>query len=235
MGTRSMGRTFDYVPRLVEANNDYLVRHTAAARELAPIDLWNKMTWWTAGAVTDQGSEGACVGHGVTQEAMSSPVRVKLQHPDLIAHGVYRRAQQIDEWEGEAYDGTSVRAGMLVGRDLGWWQSFYWAKNMDELRVALELGPVVIGVAWHESMYATTTAGLVVVEGPTTAGHCLLITGFSPNYNRTGPRFRWRNSWGRSYGLNGNGYIAPNDLDGILFGDGNEAAVAEQQGYGTVK
>lgn len=545
-----MDRTFDYIPRLVEANNSYLVRHTAVARELAPINLWTQQTWWSAGAVTDQGSEGACVGHGVTQEAMSSPVRVKLRYPDLIAHGVYRRAQQIDEWEGEcvdaetqcltrtgwksgdellegeeiltfdtetettrwavvervhrytskpyriwgvrgfqvaatdnhrwpvrmrpngsgfprpfrmtttaewrsgdeilraapcsdlptepkwdddlvelvawviteghyrpstrrgngvvvsqkvhldrvaelmarmgvagghlkqdgthtwelsgdlarqvreiaparatrvdwlasltqrqlrlfldvctladgcttdqagrqsrdtlgqktgaildgwlaaaalagqpvsraaqgsgsggdvetwtlrrsgslevrqlrpsvymtgpvwcpqtevgtfiarrggsifitgnSYDGTSVRAGMLVGRDQGWWKSFYWAKNMDELRIGLELGPVVIGVTWREGMYVTTSAGLVVVNGPVVGGHCLLITGFSPNYNRTGPRFRWRNSWGRVYGLNGNGYVSPDDLNGVLFRDGNEAAVPEQQGYGTV-
>jgi hypothetical protein len=229
------GRTFDYVPRLVEANLDYLVRDVEQVATLSIATLWKRSRWWTGGLVIDQGREGACVGFGVTGEAMASPVRQKFFDPivgmptvdraNTEALRVYHRAQEIDEWEGVNYEGTSVRAGMLVGRERGWWDGFRWAKNLDDLRFALELGPVVIGVTWRDGMYVVESDGDVRVIGGVVGGHCLLITGYSPDYAHRGPRFRWRNSWGPGYGLHGNGYIRPEDLDAVLFRDGNEAAV----------
>lgn len=207
----------DYVPRLVDANRAYRV--TAAPR-----DLNLQSRFWTPGAVvTDQGTEGACVGHGVVNEHMASPVRGKLFNPNATALHAYREAQKIDEWEGESYDGTSVRAGMLVGRQRGWWSGFSWAFNMAELRALLETGPVVIGVDWRSSMY-TAPGGRVNIDGYIVGGHCLLLTGYTPNWNRQGPHYRWRNSWGASYGVNGNAYIAAGDLYRILFAAGGEAA-----------
>lgn len=218
-----MERTFDYVPRLVEANRNYRVSQVV---ETSSFDLLGKPKWWTPGAVLDQGSEGACVGFGCTAEATASPVRARLKNATAIAHEVYYHAQTIDEWEGENYEGTSVRAGMLVGQERGWWESFYWAFNISQVRQALELGPVVIGVTWLSGMYHTAAKGMVDVSGHFVGGHCLLITGYSPNYWGTyGPRFRWRNSWGKTYGRTGDGFITPDALNDILFAQGGECAV----------
>jgi hypothetical protein len=225
--TQDNGRTFDYNARLVEANLNYLVRDLAASPDV-PISAspqYGVSRWWTGGPVLDQGAEGACVGFGVSQEAASSPVRVQGV-TDQTASTVYRRAKQIDEWEGVDYDGTSVRAGMMVGREKGWWDSFYWCKGMDDLRIALDFGPVVIGVDWLQDMYDTDENGIVDIGGRMVGGHCLLITGYSPNYSGKGKVARWRNSWSKGYGKNGNGYIRWADLDRILFRAGNEAAVA---------
>lgn len=241
------GRVFDYVPRLVDANLNYLIREAIPRRA-----DWNRSAWWTAGPITDQGSEGACVGHGVVQEYLSSPVRGRLaphqprnHAANLLALSVYNRAKEIDEWEGVDYDGTSVRAGLLVGREKGWWNGFYWAKNLDDVLIALQTpeeeggGPVIIGVEWREGMYKTSPGGLVVPGGPVVGGHCLLITGFSPRYrmsswskNGAQPMFRWRNSWGPDYGKNGNGYITPEHLDEVLFQARGEAAVVTQRQLG---
>jgi hypothetical protein len=218
--------TLDYAPRLVEANRAY--------RITADRDLSLQARYWTPGTVvTNQGAEGACVGHGVVNEYLASPVRGRpwvaggfvtpTQASNLTANDVYHDAQKIDEWEGEAYDGTSVRAGMLVGRQRGWWSGFQWAFTMPELRTALETGPVVIGVEWTESMYTAPNAQ-VRVSGSVVGGHCLLLTGYSPNWNKLGPHYRWRNSWGPSYGANGNAYIAAHSLSAILFDSGGEAA-----------
>jgi hypothetical protein len=210
--------TLDYAPRLVEANR--------AFRVTADRDLSQQTRYWSPGAVvTDQGSEGACVGHGVVNEALASPARKRLTAPNGVANAVYHEAQKIDEWEGEAYEGTSVRAGMLVGRARGWWSGFQWAFTMPELRVALETGPVVIGVEWTESMYDAPNAQ-VRVSGSVVGGHCLLLTGYTPNWRNLGPHYRWRNSWGPSYGANGNAYIAARSLSAILFDSGGEAASA---------
>lgn len=202
----------DYVPRLVAENKNYRV-------SLSPSEM---STFWKTGKVLDQGEEGACVGFGTVGEYGASPVRGAIS--DYLALQVYRRAKEIDEWEGVDYEGTSVRAGMLVGREKGWWEEFNWAFNMDELKSALRLGPVVLGVEWYDSMYEAPN-GIVTVEGPVAGGHCILLTGYSPNYNRRGPMFRWLNSWGSAYGINGSAYIRPDDLKKVLFDAGGEAAV----------
>jgi hypothetical protein len=124
-------RTFDYRPRLVEANRAFRIR--AGAQPW----LTDRSRYWVPSfTILDQGTEGACVGFGVTGEAMASPVRQMWVDPDTpgpwatfnpaqrMAFSAYRRAKEIDEWEGVDYDGTSVRAGMLVGRERGWWDGF---------------------------------------------------------------------------------------------------------------
>jgi len=219
----------DYVPRLVDANRAYRVAAPA-------VDLSTQAVWWTGGVVLDQGQEGSCVGHGVVGEWLASPVRgrpiredrpgpyfAEAGHEEAVA--VYNRAKEIDEFEGVAYDGTSVRAGMLVGRERGWYSGFNWAFNMTELRAALQDGPVVIGIDVREAMFSTAPNGDWFPNGPSVGGHCCLVTGYSPNYSGRGPRYRIRNSWGLDWGKGGNAYIAPDALDRILFQSGGEAAV----------
>lgn len=223
-------RTLDYRPRLDERSRNY--RITAANPALLDVSRF-----WTPGTViTDQGREGACVGHGIVNEAMASPVRVKsfvnglsaigvFHEANRTAYDVYRRAQQIDEFEGEQYDGTSVLAGMKVGRERGWWSGYRWAFNMLELRAALEDGPVVIGVEWREGMYEAPD-GWLEPTGDVVGGHCLLVTGYTRRHTRSRrPAYRLRNSWGNQFGHNGSAYIDPDALHRILFRAGGEAAV----------
>src|SRR5215218_8851516 len=89
---------------------------------------------WGVAFTLDQGSEGACVGHGFTAEAVARPVVVdfrehltpawasntrmyQIQGRDAqtcaqaFAFDIYHQAQRVDEWRGEDYDGTSVAAG----------------------------------------------------------------------------------------------------------------------------
>src|SRR5215213_644760 len=182
----------DYRPRLVEANRQYRVEPPAR-------DLSQVTRWWAPGTVLDQGQEGSCVGHGIVGEFLASPVRGPLHPPSgfsraevghLLALQVYNRAKEIDEWEGVDYEGTSVRAGMLVGRSRGWYDGFTWAFNMTELRAALEQGPVVVGVDWHQDSYDALPNGDLLISGPVVGGHCLLVNGYTPNYYGRGARYR---------------------------------------------
>ncbi len=61
----------------------------------------------------DQGSEGACMGFG------SSRMMSQLNRKTYDGFWLYHEAQKIDEWPGEAYDGTSVRAALDVLRTVG--------------------------------------------------------------------------------------------------------------------
>jgi hypothetical protein len=56
----------------------------------------------------DQGPFPHCVGYSWRQWLSSAPLMTKTG-PSAVE--IYRQAQQVDEWPGEMYDGTSVRGG----------------------------------------------------------------------------------------------------------------------------
>jgi hypothetical protein len=198
---------------------------------------------WPLGPVTDQGREGACVGHGWTSDAMASPARVRignawkkptfLDDPSSWAYKVYRDAQKIDEWPGEDYGGTSVLAGAKIMQQRGLIGEYRWAQSITDVRDALiTRGPVIIGIDWYDSMYETDAKGLVTVGGTVVGGHCLLVYGFNPALRIGGKVqavYRWRNSWSTSYGVNGNGIIRAGDLEDLLNARWAEAAMPVQR------
>lgn len=212
------GRTFDWLSRHDERSRDHAIREA-----VRPVPR-TYAKWWTPGPLLNQGAEGACVGMGCSAEAAASPQR--LRGVDFAyAMGWYNRAKQIDGQPGEAYSGTSVLAGMKVGVERGLWDGYKWAFGIrDVVQGLLQLGPVVIGIDWYDSMYETKPDGEVVVGGNLVGGHCILLTGYSPSYARLGETIRWRNSWGPSYGKAGNGYIKAGLLSELLEANG-EAAI----------
>jgi hypothetical protein len=145
-----------------------------------------------------------------------------------MALSVYRRAKRVDQWPGEAYSGTSVLAGAKVMARDGLISSYRWCFGPDDLRDSVVAeGPVVLGVPWYEGMYSAPADGLVSVSGARVGGHCILLTGYDPAL-RVGDTevegFRWRNSWGASYGDGGSAWISAAVLDALLA-DGGEACV----------
>lgn len=186
---------------------------------------------WTEGTVLDQGNEGACVGFGKTGYMLTSPLggRPTASKGNKYALDLYRSAQTIDPWPGEDYSGTSVLAGAKTLKNRGLISSYHWAFSVQEIRDALiATGPVVIGIPWYEAMYSTDRSGLVTIGGPKVGGHCILLTGYYTRATIGGKSvsdlFRWRNSWGKSYGLNGSGYIKMTDL-ATLLADQGEACI----------
>lgn len=77
---------------------------------LVPFGVDEPTAWWEW---YDQIAEGICVSEAVTR-AMALLNRQRYQPRPL-----YDVAQANDEWPGENYDGTSVRAGLDVARTLG--------------------------------------------------------------------------------------------------------------------
>jgi hypothetical protein len=207
-------RVFDWKPRFDERSKLYPIR--ALVGDDQPV----KYRLWAKGPILDQGYEGACVGFGWSAELAGNPKPVRGVSNDT-ARSLYRRAQQIDEWEGENYEGTSVLAGAKATAETGFLTEYRWAFGLDDVLRALSWqGPVVLGVNWYSGMYDTDSKGFIHPTGDLLGGHCLLARGVSTYYNRV----FLQNSWGKEWGRNGGCYITFDDL-GQLLSEYGEACV----------
>jgi hypothetical protein len=219
------GRTFDWVPRFDERSLNF-----RAAPRATTLPTGGRI--WRTGRTLDQGREGACVGFACAGEAAATPARVPGADTNAYAAAWYHRAQQLDEWAGEAYDGTSVLAGCLVGRERGCWSGFTWAKSVEEYADAIvRKGPGIAGVTWHEDSYETDALGVLRVSGAVVGGHAILVNGFIPEapsaYMRTrlaalgllpafdsidGGAFLMLNSWSPTFGKGGSALVPVDDF-----------------------
>lgn len=214
-------RTLDWRPRHDPRSRQYPIAAVLGA--LVP----RKTKIWEPGPILDQGSEGACVGHGIVDEATADPVMVHLDDPQAEAFAVYHAAQKIDEYPGEAYSGTSVLAGAKIAQQRGWWGEYRWCFGIDDVvDTLIAHGPVVLGIPWYQSMYEPSSVDLLVVAGPKVGGHCILATG----YNAASREVQLTNSWGTSWGTSGQAWIAVDDLAGLLDDQGEACTPVERLG-----
>ncbi len=208
-GYRTTDRRLDRIPQFEPKSLDYPVTATITATKLRGYS-------WRPGENTDQGREGACGGHGWTQELMARPRKIVVPNPDQYAYALYKEMQRNDRWPGEDYEGTSVIAGATVLRARGAITEYRWAFGLQDLLLALGYkGPAVLGIPWYDSMYRAP-GGTVKVSGQVVGGHCLLAYGVSVK-NRT---VLLRNSWGPDWGIGGNAAISWDDLERLLHENG---------------
>lgn len=201
-----------------------------------------KSKQYKVGARTDQGAEGACVGHAWTAEALADPVPVDLtrlkahapRDPDDFARFIYGMARYLDEWRGEDYEGTSTNAGALAMENIGLLKEWRWCFNgAPEVADTIAFkSPVILGIPWYESMYEAP-AGVVQVGGEVVGGHCILASGVTTNSERLNgaTTITLTNSWGTGWGINGQAEIELSKLGELLRQDG-EACVPVRRSYG---
>jgi hypothetical protein len=219
--TQHPTRKFDRVPEFDPRSRAFGVRQLTALQSLP-----SSRSWTLKNPVLDQLQEGACVGHGIANALSAWPNSWTFKRPQAMAFGLYHAARFVDEWPGEG-DGTSVLAGCKIAVDLGMCAGYRWCDGEDDVRrTVLGVGPVVLGITWREAMYDTSPGGRVLTGGSVVGGHCLAVTGFGRRTvdGVTGLWYRWRNSWGPSYGVHGDGYLTPDDMALILRDEG-EACV----------
>ncbi len=181
--------------------------------------------WWTHGWRGDQDDTPHCVGFAWTHWLHAGPT-TQPGSPVLDPHMLYRAAQQLDEWPGEAYEGTSVRGGAKALVQHGYVGEYRWAFTIDDVvQAVLELGPVVVGTDWFESMFYPNKAGEVRVQGGPVGGHAYLLYGV----NRNTKRFHALNSWGPSWGKNGTFSISIDDMGTLLDRDGEACLAVEHR------
>lgn len=163
----------------------------------------------------NQGEEGACVGFAWSW-AMSI-----LNRRFYDAFWLYGAAQRVDEWPGEDYDGTSVRAGGDVLRLVGHKRLHRhrhthdprpedgidrneWGTTVDDVRACIADGvPVVLGINWYSAFDAPEIVNRQTAWigrgdlGWIRGGHAICCYGASDRRQAV----KLVNSWGRVYPL----------------------------------
>jgi hypothetical protein len=167
--------------------------------------------YYSTGLVLNQGNQPHCVGFAWRQW-LTSGLTVNRGGPD--APSIYHAAQLIDEWPGEGYAGTSVRAGAKVLAKQGYVAEYRWTWSAPVLSAWLlsKRGPVVLGTTWTADMFTPNRAGIIRPTGPSVGGHAYLCIG----YNRTRGAFRCINSWGKSWGQSGRFWLLGEDMQRLL-------------------
>lgn len=179
---------------------------------------------WTARTVLNQEDVPACVGFSWAGFSLAAPLMF-LEHP-WTGLSLYYAAQDYDEWDGNNYDGSSVRGGAAAMLKNGLITEYQWAWTVDVVKVhILTRGPVVVGTSWYEEMFEPKEhGGYLVPKGGDYGGHAWLVVGYSKTRNA----FRMLNSWGRQWGEEGRAWIRYADLGMLIQDDGGEACSAIQ-------
>lgn len=210
-------RTFDRIPKFDARSLDFPITGIMRSQQQMPS---RASRVWGITEYFDQGTEGACTGFAVAHEAACHPVKVGGVNAD-IAYQVYRRAQQLDQWPGEDYDGSSVLAAMKAATELGWYSEYRWAFGVAELKqTILNYGPAVLGTFWYSGMFNTDRDGWIHAQGEVMGGHAYLCKG----YLGARDAFVIHNSWGPQWGKSGCALISYSDMDRLLKNQG-ECAV----------
>lgn len=213
-------RVLDRLEEFDERSRNFPLR--ALLQEGLPLRSYT----WSVPVQLDQGREGACVGFGWSHEAAARPVKVK-GITNEVAKRIYKRAQDLDEWDGNAYEGTSVLAGAKAAREEGWAPEFRWTFGLHDLLLGVGYrGPVVVGLPWMTGMMQLDAKGYLRATGVVEGGHCGLINGVDIKRRRA----KFYNSWGGAC----NGFIDFDDLDKLLNMRG-EGCVLVKRGLGPKK
>lgn len=194
-------------------------------KELPGIDY---KYWWSSGWWGDQGNTPMCVAFSWAHWLAEGPLTQKYKRIQggsaIDTTYLYNEAQKNDDWEGEDYDGTSVRAGAKILKRDGFISSYSWAWDIETVKNALlTAGPLVVGTAWYYDMFFPNEKGIITPTGEMMGGHAYLLDGI----NIKKKLIRIKNSWGRNWGNKGFAYISFDDMDKLIKNQG-EACLATE-------
>jgi hypothetical protein len=165
----------------------------------------------------NQGQEGACVGFGLIHNMISEPFLATGLDAQYARNRIYKRAQEIDPWPGEAYEGTSTLSGVKVMKRLGWIKSFHRLDTLREFQIAFLDGGVVLSIPMYEGMMRPDRQGFIHPVGDKVGGHCVFAKELDMEDD-----FAWlHQSWGEDHGIDGDVKITFNALT-YCFEEGGE-------------
>jgi hypothetical protein len=215
-----LGRLISFDPR--DAN------HPLGAA--APLKVTRSSMMWETPAPMNQGPTFECTAYSAEHFLMSAPVKNNIY---LTPNQLYKLNQLNDEWPGENYSGSSVRAAFKVLQAAGFISEYAWATDADTARRwVLMNGPVVFGTNWYANMMTPNkTTGFIRASGKAVGGHAYMIRGADDTIKcpdgSTGA-FRVFNSWGEQWGQQGKAWLSYKEGDGLIKNHGECCTALEQ-------
>lgn len=190
--------------------------HNFLMASAAPIATVPTYRYWPFQPRLNQGQRPTCVQFAWNGQIVGIPVRGAWNWP---GESFYDAAQRLDEWPGEDYGGTSVRAGAKVLLDAGLLTEYRWGFDLESILTWIGLvSPVVLGTNWHAEMFRPDAEGILRVRGDVVGGHAYRAIG----YNRARGMLRLCNSWSANWGQKGLAWLPFEDLEKLLA-EGGEA------------
>lgn len=184
-----------------------------------PVARPTRKTWriWWKG---DQGDTPMCVGYAWHGRLRALPILQRDPTPEII----YSLAQRNDEWDGENYDGSSVRGGAKALQASGKIMAYGWAYTVEDAVQWVGIqGPVVLGTNWYAGMMTPDKTGVLSVKGRVVGGHAYVMLGYDDRKEMA----LIQNSWGPEWGLKGRCWLRYADLHRLLTEDGEACAPTE--------
>lgn len=212
---RRFGRLFRPDPR----DAKYTLPARASAR---------RSRYWSSSWLGDQKETPHCVGFAWAHWLSCVPNAAYLD-----GHGIYNLCLFYDEWEGEEDEGTSVRAGAIVAKNVGLLSEYRWAKSKDALiSTVLDLGPVVAGTMWYSRMSEPDRSNIINVGGAAVGGHAYLVDGLNLDTGLARIKCAWYDGT-RPWGSAGRVQLSIDDLWRLIKADG-EACLGVKRDVRTV-
>lgn len=187
-----------------------------------------KAEWTNDEGTLDQGDYGTCVGNGFAQWGNTNPIDDKFSEKD--ARAIYFEATVLDgtpddpDAPGGGQQGATVRSGakaMVARKRAG---KYAFTKSFDTIKKFLaSQGSLVVGTDWTEDMFTPDENGFIKSTGAFAGGHCYSLVGFDENLGA----FKFQNSWGDSWGLNGYFYMKYEDFSNLLIAGGEVCSIVE--------
>ena len=193
----------------------------------APTVALVSVAWPRAVAIFDQGDLGSCTGQAAagwlaTRTATRDGVTAWEGRPvdEPLARDIYSDATRIDPFSGAwepddtGSDGLSV---VKVLQRMGVVERYEHCFDLSSVLAALQIGPVLVGTAWHRDMFWPDDRGLVRATGDVVGGHEYLLT----EYDAAAQEVIFANSWGPGWGQHGYGRMTTGTLMLLLDDDGD--------------
>lgn len=201
-----------------------------AALELVGAQKTRGMQFWYSPLPRlDQGREGACVGFARTINYNASPGIHHLNNQ--FAQMLYELARRkYDEWDGEDYEGTSVRAGAKAAQELQLITTYRFSQDIEEILLwLLNHGPVTLGTDWTTEMFNATKENgyFIKPEGQVAGGHSWTLTGI--RLLRDAKDYvELTNSWGSDWGYHGKAKMTIDSLKQLIGAEDAAACVSTE-------
>jgi C1A family cysteine protease len=209
-----------------ERDHNYLMPRTTAEAEAR-----TSRYWISPGEALDQRDTSECVIHSMDKYLTSYPVKnVGFGTPQERTR-IYKEVQKVDEWPGEDYDGTSVRASFKWMQSQGMVKEYRWAFAIEPVVThLLTVGPVCFGTDWYMDMFMPDRHGYLTPTGSLAGGHAYLAIGcnrLKKNPDGTLGAIQFINSWGPRWSNNGRFWLSFSDADKLIKDNGEACTATE--------